>query len=65
MENILDNLTKEDLIKVIGNISDTIQSTYDWKGHGMLESDAEIIVKIGDACKEYCGKTNWNLPIVG
>jgi len=36
MENLLEKLSKEDLIKVIGNISDTIQSVYDWKGHGML-----------------------------
>ena len=64
MENLLEKLTKEDLIKVIGNISDTIQSTYEWKGHEMLEADAEIITKIGNACKEYCIKNDWTLPIV-
>ena len=64
MENLLEKLSKEDLIKVIGNISDTVQSVYEWKGHGMLEPDAEIITKIGNACKEYCGKNDWTLPIV-
>ena len=42
MENLLEKLTKEDLIKVIANITDTVQSVYDWKGYGMLENDAEI-----------------------
>lgn len=64
MENLLEKLSKEDLIKVIGNISDTIQSVYEWKGFGMTEVDAEIIVKIGGACKEHCRKNDWTLPIV-
>jgi uncharacterized protein involved in tolerance to divalent cations len=64
MENLLEKLTKEDLIKVIGNMTDTVQSVYDWKGNGMLEHDAEIVVKIGNACKEYCNKNDWALPII-
>jgi len=64
MENLLEKLTKEDLIKVIANITDTVQSVYDWKGYGMLENDAEIVVKIGNACKEYCNKNDWTLPLV-
>lgn len=64
MENLLEKLTKEDLIKVIGKITDTVQSIYDWKDNGMLKNDAEIVVKIGDACKKYCDKNGWTLPIV-
>ena len=64
MENVLEKLTKEDLIKVIANISDTIQYDLFWKENGMLETDAEIIVKIGDACIDYCCKNDWKLPIV-
>lgn len=63
MKELLEKLTKEDLIKVIANMTDTVQSVYDWKGNGMLEHNAEIVVKIGDACKLYCAENGWELPI--
>lgn len=61
MENILEKLTKEDLIKVIANMHDTIQ---DWNNGRRLPNDeAEILIKIGSAClKECCNKNDFTLP---
>ena len=62
MENLLEKLTKEDLIKVIANMHDTIQ---EWNnGWGLEKNDAETLIKIGSACTSYCVKTNFDLPSV-
>jgi hypothetical protein len=62
MENLLEQLTKEDLIKVIANMHDTIQ---DWdSGWGLPKDAAETLIKIGSACTSYCVKTNFDLPSV-
>lgn len=56
----LENLTKEDLIKVIATMHDTIQT---WgNGWGIPEKEAETLIKIGDECVSYCVKTDFNLP---
>jgi hypothetical protein len=59
----LEKLKKEDLIKVIANMHDTIQ---EWNnGHGLLKHDAEIIIKVGNLCTQHCIETNdWKLPII-
>ncbi len=61
MENILEKLTKEDLIVVISFMHDTIQ---EWKnGYGVTKEDAEILGTIGSACISYSTYNNkWNLP---
>lgn len=64
MENLLEKLSKEDLIKVIANISDTIQTVSEWKQNGVPEDDAIVINTIGNACKDYCAKNNWRLPLI-
>jgi len=62
MENLLEKLTKEDLIKVIANMHDTIQ---EWdNGWGLPKEDAKTLIKIGSACTSYCVKTNFDLPSV-
>jgi len=56
---LLESLTKEQLIKVIANYSDTFQ---DLSGWGLSEDDAEAMSEIGHACKSYCSKNNdWSL----
>jgi DNA-binding transcriptional regulator YiaG len=59
MEN-LSKLTKEDLIKVIATMHNSIQ-TWD-SGWGIPEKEAETLMKIGDECVSYCVKTDFNLP---
>lgn len=63
MENVsklLDNLSKEDLIKVIANMHDTIQ---EWNnGWGLEQNEAETLIKIGSECVSYCVRTNFDLP---
>lgn len=63
MGNLLEQLTKEDLIKVIANMHDTIQ---EWnKGWGLEADDASTLIKIGSACVTECAKNNdFNLPNV-
>ena len=62
MENLLEKLTKEDLIKVVANMHDTIQ---DWgNGWGLANDEAETLIKIGSACTMYCGKRNFTLPVL-
>lgn len=59
---ILEKLTKEDLIKVIANMHDTIQ---EWNnGYGIPEEDSETLIKIGSECSKYCVETNFDLPKV-
>lgn len=51
-EDLLDKLTKDDLIKVIGYMHDTIQA---WdNGWGLPESEAQTLIKIGSACTKKC-----------
>lgn len=59
--NPIDNLTKEDLIRVIANMHDTIQ---EWNnGYGLPKDEAHILSKIGDMCVKKCIIThNWTLP---
>jgi hypothetical protein len=61
--NILEKLSKEDLIRIIANMHDTIQ---EWdNGYGLPKEDAETLIKIGRACTTYCVKTNFDLNVVG
>jgi hypothetical protein len=60
MEKLLSELTKEDLIKVIANMHDTIQLWDD--GWGLPKEDAKTLIKIGSACTSYCVKNDWELP---
>lgn len=61
MEDLLNSLSKEDLIKVIANMHDTIQ-TWD-NGWGLSNDESEILIKVGGACTSHCGKNkNWDLP---
>ena len=59
--DILTTLTKEDLIKVVANMHDTIQ---EWgNGWGLSKTDSETLTKIGDACADFCTKKqDWELP---
>lgn len=58
----LDKLTKEDLIVVIANMQNAIDS---WSGHGFSIEDGDILVEIGTACMEHCKQTDdWELPKV-
>ncbi len=60
-KEILDSLSKEDLIKVIGNMHDIIQ---EWNsGYGLDKSDGDILIEIGSACSSYCRETtDWTMP---
>lgn len=61
MTNILENLTKDDLISVIANIHDTIQN---WdSGWGFSENEANDLNIIGQACVKHCAHNNsFNMP---
>ena len=60
MENLLETLTKEDLIKVVANMHDTIQ---EWNnGYGLAKDEAEKLIKIGSSCSAYCVKNGFELP---
>ena len=62
--DILENLTKEDLIKVVANMHDTIQEWGD--GYGLSDADAKMLIKVGDACASYCvNKDDWELTETG
>jgi hypothetical protein len=63
MNELLSKLTKEDLIKVVANMHDTIQ---EWNnGWGLPEEDAETLIKIGSACTSECVEnSDWDLPRV-
>lgn len=54
-------LSKEELIRVIANMHDTIQ---EWNsGWGLPEEQADALIKIGSSCTAYCVKKgNWDLP---
>lgn len=61
--NLLEKLTKEDLIKVIANMHDTIQ---EWdNGYGLQTEEADIMIKIGSACTKQCSdKNDFKLPVI-
>ncbi len=60
-QGLLSKLTKEDLIKVVANMHDTIQHWND--GWGLSKEDAENLNKIGLACSNECvEKDDWTLP---
>lgn len=62
MNELLEKLTKEDLIKVVASMHDTIQ---EWNnGWGLSKNDSETLIKIGSACTDYCVSNNWDLPKV-
>ena len=62
--DILENLTKEDLIKIVANMHDTIQEWDD--GYGLSDADAKMLIKVGDACASYCvKKDDWELTETG
>jgi hypothetical protein len=63
MKELLEKLTKEDLIKVVANMHDTIQ---EWNnGYGLPSEEAETLIKIGSACTSVCSETqDWSLPQV-
>jgi hypothetical protein len=63
MTNILEKLSKKDLINVIANMHDLIK---DWNnGWGLNDVKAEILKQIGDACIKQCDdKKDWNIPNV-
>lgn len=63
MQELLEKLTKDDLIKVVANMHDTIQ---EWNnGYGLPKDEAETLNKIGSACTSVCSNTqDWNLPHV-
>lgn len=58
---MLEKLSKEDLIKVIANMHDTIQ---EWNnGWGIAKDDAETLIKIGTACTNHCNEFgDYSLP---
>lgn len=53
-------LTKEDLIKVIANMHDTIQ---EWgNGWGLSDDEAETLIRIGRECSGFCVENNdWEI----
>lgn len=62
MNKKLEKLTKEDLIRVIANLSDGIN----WHdGHGFDFNDADKLNAISAMCLAYCVETNnWEIPVV-
>lgn len=62
MENLLDGLSKEDLIAVIAKIADTINAASDWRSHGMTDRETETISAVGSACITHCEHYGWFLP---
>lgn len=61
MENTnLNDLSKEDLIKVIANMHDTIQ---EWdNGYGLSREQAKTLINIGEQCTKLCSEgLGWEL----
>lgn len=54
----VEDLNREDLIKVVAKMHDTIQT---WSnGWGFSDDEAETLDAAGDACVSWCVKTdNW------
>lgn len=63
MNELLEKLTKDDLVKVIANMHDTIQ--YWNHGYGFPDEEADTLNKIGSACTSTCVENqDWKLPDV-
>lgn len=59
----LEQLTKEDLVKVIATMHDVIQHWND--GWGLSKEESSCLIKIGTMCTSECVKNDdWNLPKV-
>lgn len=59
-KEILNYLSKEDLIAVIANLYDSVK---DWDGYGFTLSDIEVINKIGRAsCWFSTSEDKWDMP---
>ncbi len=58
-EELLEKLSREDLIEVIANMHDTVQ---EWQyGWGYSERDGLVLEKVGRACAENMLSTGkWN-----
>jgi hypothetical protein len=62
MNDVLEKLTKEELIRVIANLSD---GTNWHDGYGFTYNDAHKLNQISALCLEYCVETNnWEIPEV-
>ena len=60
-KRIIDDLSKEDLIKVIANMQDTIQNWAD--GHGLSNDEARKMNTIGNECLGHCNDIgDYELP---
>jgi len=59
----LEQLTKDDLVKVIATMHDVIQ---DWnKGLGLSHEESSCLIKVGRICTSECVKNDdWNLSKV-
>lgn len=59
----LEQLTKEDLVKVIATMHDVIQH---WQhGYGLSNEESSCLNKVGKICTAECIKNDdWNLPKV-
>lgn len=56
----LANLSKEDLIKIIANMHDTIQEWH--HGWGLNKEEAQTFTKVGNTCTQYCiQNNNWDI----
>lgn len=61
MDELLEKLTKTDLIIVIAHMHDKIQNWED--GYGNTTEEADMLNKVGNSATEYCVTTqNWKLP---
>lgn len=62
-KQLLESITKEELVTVLGNIGDVFQTESDWKGHGFSNDDVQILHVITSACLSSCSeKQNFKLP---
>lgn len=57
-KSILENLTKEDLIKIIGNIYDVLKRE---QSYDLPTEKAEILNTVGKVCVDYCVKNDFNI----
>ena len=62
MDELLESMSKEDLIKVIGNMHDAV---HDWDcGYGFTKEESEYLVEVGKKCAEHCSKSTFDLPVM-
>ena len=59
----LEQLKKEDLVKVIATMHDVIQN---WNnGWGLSQEESSCLIKVGNICTSECVKNDdWSLPKV-